>query len=201
MATDLSVTVALTQSPVPLPPPPPCSLCILIHKWHYKRDNQCACRSSSPLLCCISRSWDFQGYASCWITRSQQQYCSRSSGDIRVNPVTKFSLGSSLQQHRYSRFSLHKVAMSRWSTLGNPFELPRLTEQQDRLLWETYISLNGKGILSLHCVSIGWSHFLTFRFWYFWCILHGCNKILCPLLGIDCGAVHMLSSSDRTLVG
>lgn len=86
-------------------------------------------------------------------------------------PVTKFSRGSSL--------------FSSIRTVGLPYARSYCADDQllgiivswearwadDTLLWETHISPNGKRLLSFHYVSIGWSHFITFRFWCFWCIV------------------------------
>lgn len=49
---------------------------------------------------------------------------------------------------------------------------------------------------SLHYVLIRWSRFITFSLWYFWCILHRCNRysILSWVL------ITILSFSDRTVL-
>lgn len=136
LASGLTVTMALTHSlPLSLSL---CPLCVLIQKCHCKRDNQYKLAVLSLLLylkvMAFSRVCYMQNY---------KERGSSSKRDISVNPP-RLNLAGALPFSTITTvgLSLHKVTLSPWSTLGN-HSVPRA----DTLLWETHISLNGKGVL------------------------------------------------------
>lgn len=62
-----------------------CPLCVLHHKRHCKRDNQYE-PARSCLSYCTSRSWHFQGYATCSITKSEAGEAAAADGTSVSTP-------------------------------------------------------------------------------------------------------------------
>lgn len=148
VASALTVTVALTHALSLSPSLGP--LCVLIRTRHCKKGT---INASSPFSLPIPplhlKVMAFPRMC------SMQKYKEWGSGgsrrDISVHPPpTKFSWGSSLQHHHYSRSSL---------TQGHTVQM---TDLWTHFYEKPIFPLMAKVDLSLHYVLIRWSHFITF---------------------------------------